>query len=203
MDIKRTQISQGLVRTRKRKFVDFEEVTDRGSSSSTAPTRAATPSPALPSHPQTPPTLAPSASSPPTPSNSPPSDQQASENPMSIDDMVDFEDLAEQLIENARQSHSLDSEEGVEANRSSASNPSTSPPNPAAATSAPLPQSNSSHLKTSIPLSKLFRYPGSSSEPWEGLDYYWKGGVRNLDEEMQAHEQSMREPDQDHDGENN
>ena len=39
-------------------------------------------------------------------------------------------------------------------------------------------------LKTKIPLKNLFRYPTDSDAPAEGLNFYWRWGIRHLEEEM-------------------
>jgi len=58
---------------------------------------------------------------------------------------------------------------------------------------------NSSHSRTTssrrthtkIPLRNLFHYPGEDEQGWGsgvGLDFYWKGGLKNMEREVRAYE---------------
>jgi hypothetical protein len=38
--------------------------------------------------------------------------------------------------------------------------------------------------KTKIPLKNLYRYPTDSDVPAGGLNFYWKWGVKHLEEDM-------------------
>jgi len=102
-------------------------------------------------------------------------------------DIVDFEEMAQDLIQNAWESDipdalKDDSHELLPASSICSSIPSTSLIQTPAAPSNGQTWSSASK-KTSIPLHILFKYLGSS-DPWDGLDHYWKGGIRNLDDEM-------------------
>ncbi|KAF8269571.1 ribonuclease H-like domain-containing protein [Lactarius quietus] len=44
------------------------------------------------------------------------------------------------------------------------------------------------HKKTSIPLEILFQYPTDTDLPSEGMNSFWRGGVENLEKEMEAYE---------------
>lgn len=45
-------------------------------------------------------------------------------------------------------------------------------------------------VKVSIPLKTLFRYPTDATvdPPSEGMNRFWRGGIQNLDKEMEAYE---------------
>ncbi len=44
--------------------------------------------------------------------------------------------------------------------------------------------------KTSIPLKILFKYPTDTDAdlPTKGMNLFWKGGIQNLEKEMEAYE---------------
>jgi hypothetical protein len=42
--------------------------------------------------------------------------------------------------------------------------------------------------KTSIPLRILFKYPTDKAPPSEGMNSFWKGGIQNLENEMEAYD---------------
>ena len=42
--------------------------------------------------------------------------------------------------------------------------------------------------KTAIPLKLLFIFPTDRNSPSTGTDYFWQGGIKNLDREMEAYE---------------
>ena len=42
--------------------------------------------------------------------------------------------------------------------------------------------------KTAIPLKLLFLFPTDRNSPSTGTDYFWQGGIKNLDKEMEAYE---------------
>ena len=49
-----------------------------------------------------------------------------------------------------------------------------------------------------IPLALLFSYPvGSTTDNGAGLDFYWKGGLKNLEEELASYELQQSEEDAD------
>ena len=39
-------------------------------------------------------------------------------------------------------------------------------------------------LKMKIPLKNLFQYPTDLDAPTEGLNFYWRWGIRHLEEEL-------------------
>ena len=45
-------------------------------------------------------------------------------------------------------------------------------------------------VKVSIPLKTLFKYPTDATvdPPLEGMNKFWRGGIQNLDKEMEAYE---------------
>ena len=43
-------------------------------------------------------------------------------------------------------------------------------------------------VKVFIPLKTLFKYPTDKDPPSEGMNTFWKGGVQNLEKEMEAYE---------------
>jgi hypothetical protein len=42
--------------------------------------------------------------------------------------------------------------------------------------------------KTSIPLEILFKYPTDTDPPSEGMNSFWRGGIKNVEKEMEAYE---------------
>jgi len=58
----------------------------------------------------------------------------------------------------------------------------TIPPRNPATHPAPRP------VKIAIPLRILFKYPTKSDLPSEGMNTFWKGGIQNLEKEMEAYE---------------
>ena len=96
-------------------------------------------------------------------------------------DIANFDDTAEGLVQAATESNQLTQEE-LNANEN-LSNPS---PNLPTQVTQPSTSSRTTQpsLKTKIPLKNLFRYPIDPDLPAEGLDFYWKWGVKHLEEEM-------------------
>ena len=45
-------------------------------------------------------------------------------------------------------------------------------------------------MNVSIPLKTLFEYPTDATvdPPLEGMNKFWRGGIQNLDKEMEAYE---------------
>jgi hypothetical protein len=175
-EIKRAHLAAGhCPRPRKRQFAAVEDDT-------TSPTPSTAPSTS---------TTAPEPSAIPSPSTD------AADIDAAGIDIVDFEEVAQDLIRNARESDipdvlEDDSHELPPASSICSSLPSTSlSQTPAAPSNGQTAGARSSaSKKTSIPLRILFKYPGSS-DPWDGLDHYWKGGIRNLDDEMVQLEEIM------------
>jgi hypothetical protein len=55
--------------------------------------------------------------------------------------------------------------------------------------------------KTSIPLKILFKYPTDGIDlplDSDGVDSFWRGGVQNLEKEMEAYELLSSNGDNDH-----
>jgi hypothetical protein len=102
------------------------------------------------------------------------------------EDVLDFDQLAEQLIEDA--AADLDSDSDTD--------PNESPPLmirlPVHAVQAalpnPTPQQPTSVPKTAIPLKSLFIFPTDRNSPSTGMDYFWQGGIKNLDKEREAYD---------------
>ena len=102
------------------------------------------------------------------------------------DDLLDFSELSEQLIASAAAA-SHDKDVGDD-------NDDEFPPiPPLTITIPPLSSTTLSNQatrvkKTSIPLEVLFEYPTDADPPAEGLNSFWKGGIENLEKEMEAYE---------------
>ncbi|KAI9453923.1 hypothetical protein BJY52DRAFT_1395373 [Lactarius psammicola] len=114
-----------------------------------------------------------------------------------IEDILDFDQLAKQLIEDA-------SEDANESD--TVGDPPHSPLTiclslqaiQSALQETPPAQS----ATTKIPLESLFIFPDDPSAPLE-MEYFWRGGIQNLSEEMEVHDmlcssqESAREMDSD------
>jgi hypothetical protein len=59
----------------------------------------------------------------------------------------------------------------------------------------PVPQAETA-LLAKIPLQLLFDYSTTSPTPGPGLDFYWKGGLKNLEEELAAYDLLYAEEDE-------
>jgi hypothetical protein len=57
----------------------------------------------------------------------------------------------------------------------------------------PVPQAETAWL-AKIPLQLLFDY--STTSPTPGLDFYWKGGLKNLEQELAAYDLLYAEEDE-------
>jgi hypothetical protein len=105
-----------------------------------------------------------------------------------IEDVLDFDQLADQLIEDAAAEPSDDSDSEDEL--------PLAPPLTIrlplhairAALDSPSQQQPSVAKKTNIPLKLLFIFPVDRNSPSTGIDYFWQGGIKNLDKEMEAYE---------------
>jgi hypothetical protein len=103
-----------------------------------------------------------------------------------LEDVLDFNQLAEQLIEDA--AADLDSDLDKD--------PTESPPlmirllvhAVQAALPNPTPQQPTSVLKTAIPLKSLCIFPTDRNSPSTSMDYFWQGGIKNLDKEREAYD---------------
>ena len=107
-------------------------------------------------------------------------------------DPLDFDQLSTQLIDGAA-SASNDKDVG-DADASDDELPSTviMPPLPLTITIPPLnTATRSAHItpvKVSIPLKNLFKYPADKDPPSDGMNAFWRGGIQNLDRELEAYE---------------
>ncbi|KAH9047650.1 hypothetical protein EDB87DRAFT_1697771 [Lactarius vividus] len=102
-----------------------------------------------------------------------------------IEDIPDFDQLSEQLIEDASEDvnelHTVNSELDTVplpltirlSHHAIQSALQETLPTPAAA--------------TKIPLKSLFIFPEDPSAPAE-MEYFWRGGIQNLDKEMEVHD---------------
>jgi hypothetical protein len=103
--------------------------------------------------------------------------------PGEFNEVLDFDQLAMQLIKEAKDDLDSDDDE---------------PPPPLtirlplqaihAALPAATPQQPTIIPKTAIPLESLFIFPTNRESPSSGMDYFWQGGIKNLDREMEAYE---------------
>lgn len=104
-----------------------------------------------------------------------------------IDPDVDFREYAKNLIRQAQISQQEDTHE----------DPPAPPPIPQptqsqpSATAAP-PSSTSTASKTQVKLADLFNYTLDNAVG-EGLGFYWPGSVKNLEEDLLAHEHAASE----------
>jgi hypothetical protein len=103
------------------------------------------------------------------------------------EDVLDFDQLADQLIEDAVANLDSDSNNDDE----------SEPPPPsfmirlplqAVRAALPVPTPPRRPTKTAIALKSLFIFPTDRNSPSTGMDYFWQGGIKNLDKEMEAYE---------------
>ena len=108
-------------------------------------------------------------------------------------DPLDFDQLSMHLIESAA-SANADRDVGDDDTNENDEFPASNPPPPLRITIPPL---NSATLtntqqtqvkKTSIPLKILFKYPTTTDLDESGMNSFWKGGIQNLEKEMEAYE---------------
>ena len=106
-----------------------------------------------------------------------------------FEDVLDFDQLAEQLIEEAADDV-VDSYSDLDADPPPIPTPSLTIRLPVHAIQAALPDSTPPRPvpKTAIPLKLLFLFPTDRNSPSTGTDYFWQGGIKNLDKEMEAYE---------------
>ena len=111
-----------------------------------------------------------------------------------LEDLLDFNQLSEHLIMGAA-SANVDKDVGDD---NDDDNDDSEPPPPLRITIPPLNSANRDHdehratpvKKTSIPLKTLFIYPVAAIDPLDesGMNLFWKGGIQNLEKEMEAYE---------------
>ena len=108
-------------------------------------------------------------------------------------DPLDSDQLSTHLIESAA-SANADRDVGDDDTNENDEFPASNPPPPLRITIPPL---NSATLtntqqtqvkKTSIPLKILFKYPTTTDLDESGMNSFWKGGIQNLEKEMEAYE---------------
>jgi hypothetical protein len=90
--------------------------------------------------------------------------------------------MAEELVQAATESDQLTREE------QDADEDLTMPPPDPPAQPGTCSRSTRPSMKTKIPLKNLFRYPTDPDAPAEGLNFYWKWGIKHVEEEMLAAE---------------
>jgi hypothetical protein len=100
-------------------------------------------------------------------------------------DLLDFNQLSEVLIAGAASAND-DKDVGDD-------DELTPPAPPLRITIPPLNSATLTHQatqvkKTSIPLKILFKYPTDKDPPPDGMNSFWRGGIQNLETEMEAYE---------------
>lgn len=111
-----------------------------------------------------------------------------------INDPLDFDQLSERLIANAASANG-DKDVG-DADASDDELPSTIMPVPPLTITIPPLNSATRSVQSntlapvivSIPLRKLFKYPLEKDPPSDGMNTFWRGGIRNLDRELEAYD---------------
>jgi hypothetical protein len=106
------------------------------------------------------------------------------------DDLLNFDQLSEHLIAGAAAANG-DKDIGDDDDDELPPTASVRPP-----LTITIPPLNSATLsnqatqvkKTSIPLQILFKYPTDTDPPSDGMNSFWKGGIQNLEKEMEAYE---------------
>lgn len=84
---------------------------------------------------------------------------------------VDFLDVVGQFMTDARELDNDDDDDDEFLSQPILTNPNT-----------PIP-----HYPTRLPLKTLFRYPENETDETD-LAFYWKGGIKNLEEELKAYD---------------
>jgi hypothetical protein len=163
MDIKRRHVAEGLIRPRTKRTFD---------TMSSDLIQPSTPSILLPPNSEPAPGAA-EAQTQPLPSTEPP------EINAGTLDVANFDDMAKELVQAATESDQLTQEE-QDADEDLSTAPPPNPPTQSSTSS----RSTQSSTKTKIPLKNLFRYPTDPDAPAEGLNFYWKWGIKHLEEEM-------------------
>jgi hypothetical protein len=103
------------------------------------------------------------------------------------EEVLDFNQLANQLIGEANAD--LDSDSDTDDDEPPPPPLTIRPPLHAIHAALPNPTQRrrpATDPKTAIPLKLLFIYP--TDHPSTGMDYFWQGGIENLDKEMNAYE---------------
>ncbi|KIJ92854.1 hypothetical protein K443DRAFT_5932 [Laccaria amethystina LaAM-08-1] len=103
---------------------------------------------------------------------------------------MEFHQYAEILIQQAQASQQMDAQEDAppEPVPPSASGPCPTEPQPHTARSA----SASRTRKTQITLANLFNYDLVSTVG-EGLEFYWPGSIKNLEDDLLVHDRAAAE----------
>ena len=108
------------------------------------------------------------------------------------DDLLNFDQLSEHLITGAA-SANADKDVGDDLDDTDELPPAVTMQAPLTITIPPLnlatPSSQATQVKrTCIPLKLLFDYPNDIDMPSEGMNSFWRGGIENLDKEMEAYD---------------
>lgn len=118
----------------------------------------------------------------------------ASDNLGDINDPLDFDQLSDQLMAGAA-SASTDKDVG-DVDDDELLSTVTVPAPPLTITIPPLnsatrslaAQPSSTLVKVFIPLRILFKYPTDKDLPSDGMNTFWRGGIQNLENELEAYE---------------
>ena len=127
-----------------------------------------------------------------TGSTSSPEDEESDIGNGDDQDPLDFNQLSTHLIENAA-SANADRDVGDDDTNENDEFSAAQPP-PLRITIPPLNSATLSDAqrtqvkKTSIPLKNLFNYPTTTDLDDSGMNTFWKGGIQNLEKEMEAYE---------------
>jgi len=93
------------------------------------------------------------------------------------DGLVDFNQLSKHLVASA-----------ASANRDRDIGDDHNDPNDEFPPDIAMPAATTQLKKTCIPLEIFFEYPTDTDLPSEGMNSFWKGGVENLEKEMEAYD---------------
>lgn len=111
-----------------------------------------------------------------------------------FDDILDFDELSNSLIAGANTANQILEDDTDTELDDFPLNPLPAPNPPSLTiilphTTLPLASGSTTVRRVLIPLKKLFVYPTEENvAPSNGIDYFWQGGIQNLQKEMEAHE---------------
>jgi hypothetical protein len=116
--------------------------------------------------------------------------------PTELENVLDYDQLAAQLIEEAADDPDIDDDDDMNDPPIASAPPLTIRLSAQAIQSA-LPSSIPVQpvAKTAIPLCSLFIFPADHNAPSNGVDYFWQGGIKNLGDEMELYELLMESQD--------
>jgi len=165
MDIKRRHVAEGLIRPRiKRAFGTMNSDLIQPSIPSILPPPNSEPTPSAAEA---------------QPTRPLPSTEPLENNGAGTLDIANFDNMAEELVQAATESDQLTQEE-----QDTGEDLPTPPPNPPTQPGTSSRTTGARPSKTKIPLKSLFRFPTDPDAPAEGLNFYWKWGIKHLEEEM-------------------